>query len=318
MLNLNKINSSKVKEYFYHINYPTYEENLCKTEMRYFFNKVPKEKYFFSPHYVDPSRSPFIKQCISILYIGTSLENLVTQIKDDKLSYEDFKVSYINYEEENLGYRERRKIEYEIGLNINGEAEMENPKVLLGVTKVDERWILGKYEKNNWEWKLSNRKPYNYSNALDIRTARAIVNIAASNDLKCTIVDPCCGIGTIVIEALSMGLNIKGFEINPMIAENAQKNLKYFGYENVIVKGDMHHIEDNFDVSIVDLPYGLFSPTTLEEQRAIIKTARRISNKMILVTLDDMDEHIISSGFKIVDRCHVSKGTFKRHIVICE
>lgn len=314
-----KVNiNGKIKPHFYVINFAADEESLCKMEMKCLFNKVPKQKHFFSYHYIDPSRSPFIKQCISIMYTGNSLEDIINQLVIDKVSLEKFKVSYINYGDETLGYKERRKIEYEIGQNINGEAELKNPELLLGVTKVNEKWILGEYKRNEPEWIIHNRKPYSYSNAITSRAARAIVNIAVCNDLKCTVVDPCCGIGTVVMEALSLGINIKGFELNPLIAENAKTNLKYFDYKDVITNGNMHDIEDKFQVSIIDLPYGLFSATTLKEQVDIMKTARRISDKMIIITFENMDKHILSSGFNIVDRCHISKGKFKRYIAICE
>ena len=44
----------------------------------------------------------------------------------------------------------------------------------------------------------------------------------------------------------------------------------------------MHDIKEVFDVAIVDMPYGLFSRTTLEAQRDIIRTTRRIARKALL------------------------------------
>lgn len=314
-----KVNlNNKIKPYFYIINFAQDEESLCKMEMKCLFNKVPNKKYFFSYHYVTTSRSPFIKESISIMYTGKSLEDIIHKIIVDKLAYENFKVSYVNYGDETLNYENRRKIEYEVGQNIIGEAEMKNPELLFGITKVNEKWIFGRYEKNNPEWKLHNRKPYSYSNALSSRIARAIVNLAVCNKLDYKLVDPCCGIGTVIIEALSLGINIKGWEINPMIAANAKKNLKYFCYKNVITTGNMHDIKDKFDVSIIDLPYGLFSSTTLEDQVAIIRTARKISNKMIIITFENMDKYILSSGFNISYKCFVAKGKFRRYITICQ
>jgi tRNA G10 N-methylase Trm11 len=313
-----KVNlNGKIKPNFYVINFSSDEESLCKMEMKYLFKKILKTKDFFSYHYIDPSRSPFIKHCISILYTGETLNDIIHKIATDNFSCEKFKVFYINHGDETIGHEKKRKIEYEVGQNIKGEAEMKNPELLLGITKVNEKWILGEYKKNEPVWKDHNKKPYSYSNALNSRVARAIVNIAVSNNLKRQVVDPCCGIGTVIIEALSLGINIKGWEINPMIAANAKINLKYLYYKNVITTGNMHDIEDKFDVSIIDLPYGLFSATTLKEQVDIMKTARRISDKMIIVTFEDMDKHILSSGFDIVDRCFVSKGRFKRYISIC-
>jgi len=313
-------NNNTSQKYFYCINYPVFEENLCKMEMECLFNQIPSEKKIFSDHYVSPSRSPFIKDMISITYEEDSLEQIVERVKVDNLYYDDFKICYIKLENEevDVDYKERLRSIREIGLAIAGESEMHNPKVILGVAKVYGRWIFGKYERNDYEWHIHDKKPYSYSNSLSLRVARALVNIAVKNNSDCKLIDPCCGVGTVVIEALSMGINVKGYEINKKIAENAQKNLGFFGYENVITSGDMHKIEEKYDVAIIDMPYGLFTATTLEKQIALIRTARRITNKLVIVTFEDMDKHIIEAGFNIINKCYVSKGKFKRYINICE
>lgn len=311
-------NSDEPKEYFYAINYPKYEENLCEMEMKYLFGKIPEEKYVFSHRYINPSRSPFIKHSISVLYSEDSLQAIVDKIVENKLSYEKFKVCYIKSQHGDVDYSERLKSVREIGFVINGQSEIHNPKITLGVTKVNGRWIFGEHKENDYEWHIHDKKPYSYSNSLGLRVSRAIVNIAVSNNLDCTLIDPCCGVGTVVIEALSFDINVKGYEINPCIAENAKRNLQFFGYKDVITNGDMHNIEDKYDVAIIDIPYGLFSKTTLKEQTDIIKTARRIADKLVIVAFEDMDEHIISAGFDIVDKCYVCKGKFKRYINICK
>ncbi|MGL5087653.1 MAG: TRM11 family SAM-dependent methyltransferase [Clostridium sp.] len=286
--------------------------------MESLFNNVPNGKYFFSKEYVDPSRSPFIKESIKVLYAYEKLDDIVEKIVENKLAYNDFKVIYIKIEGGNIGYDERLRSLREIGLVVTGQSEMYNPKVTLGVTNFNGKWIFGIYEKNNFEWYKHDKKPYSYSNSLTLRMARSLVNIAAGNNIDCSIIDPCCGIGTVVIEALSMGFNIKGYEINKSIASNAKKNLEFLNLEQVITTGDMHTIEDEFDVSIVDIPYGIFTHTTLKEQTDIINTARRISRKSIIITFEDMEDLITSSRFKIVRKCILKKGNFIRYINLCE
>ena len=80
----------------------------------------------------------------------------------------------------------------------------------------------------------------------------------------------------------------------------------------------MHDLEGKYDVSIIDIPYGLFTKTTEKEQKDIINTARRISGKMIIITFEDMDKMIEDAGFKIIDNCKVCKGQFTRYVSICE
>jgi tRNA (guanine10-N2)-dimethyltransferase len=54
----------------------------------------------------------------------------------------------------------------EIGLVINGQSEMHSPEVLLGITKVEGKWIFGIYEKNDYEWHIHYRKPNSYKKTL--------------------------------------------------------------------------------------------------------------------------------------------------------
>jgi tRNA (guanine10-N2)-dimethyltransferase len=315
---LNKLNNNNFKKYFYSIKYPVFEEALCKLEMGCLFGNAPSEKYFFSESYINASRSPFIKEMISVIYEEDSLEEIAKNIIEDKLAYDDFKVCYLKLEDRDIDYKERLKSLSKIGFVIIGEPEMHNPKVILGITKVCGKWIFGKYEKNDYKWHIHDKKPYSYSNSLSLRVARALVNIAVKNNVGCRLIDPCCGVGTVIIEALSMGINAVGCELNKSIAENAKKNLEFFGYENVITNGDMNEIQEKYDVAIIDLPYGLFTPTTIEEQTTLIRSARRISNRLVIVTFEEMDNYIIEAGFKIVDKSYVCKGKFKRYINICE
>jgi len=144
-----------------------------------------------------------------------------------------------------------------------------------------------------------------------------VVNIAVENNLDVSIVDPCCGMGTVVLEAASMGLNIKGYEINRKVARSAKENLAFFGVNNVIECNDMHRINEHFSVSIVDIPYGLFTTVLLADQIEIIRTTRRISYKSVIITFENMDKIITGTGFNIINQCYVSKGKFTRYINVC-
>ena len=288
-------------------------------EMRSIFGIEPNRKYLFSEKSFDPSRSPFIKLRIKIIYIDKNLENIITYIKENKISYDDFKVSYIKSEDGDVSYEERLKATRDIGFVITGFPDIHNPKIELAITKVNDKWVFGELIKNDLKWHKHNDKPHSYSNAIPIRMARALVNIATADNRNIRLIDPCCGVGTIVIEALDLGINVKGYEINKCIVFNARNNIEYFGYDrDIIISGDMHNIVESFDVAIVDIPYGLYSPVTLEEQMDIIKTSRKIASRVVIITFENMDNIIISSGFKIIDKCYMKKGNMIRQISICE
>lgn len=315
----NTILKTNNNEYLYFINYePQFEKDLCMLEMKSFFKKLPTNKHLFSDIFINPSRSGFIKEMISIIYKEDSLEKIVANIKNHHLCYDKFKIHYIKLDSDKISYKERMDSLKKTGYVITGSPDMHNPEICLGLIKINNQWIFGEYHKNDFEYHIHDRKPYSYSNALSSKLARTLVNIAVQNNTNIKLIDPCCGIGTVVIEALSMDLNITGYEINENIAQNAQRNLEFFGYDNVITCGDMHNISEHYDSAIIDIPYGLFSPTTHENQIAIIQTARRISDKLILVAFEDMSQDLTNAHFKIIEKCSTKKGSFTRYIFICK
>lgn len=304
--------------FLYFINYQDNERELCKMEMRCLFNREINEKYFFSDIDINASKSPFIKSKIKIIYSDESLDRMVRKIKEDNLSYDDFKVSYVKSEQGDVQYEDRLEATRKIGFVVNGYPDMHKPRNPLAVTKINGLWIFGEYERNDFKWQKHNDKPYSYSNALGLRMARALVNIAMKDNEEGTLIYPCCGVGTVVIEALDLCIKVKGCEISKQIAYNARENVEFLGYlRDTIVCYDMHKIKDKYDSAIIDIPYGLFSPVTLEEQKAIIHTARNICEKMVIVTFEDMEKFIVEAGFSVIDKCVVPKGNFKRHILVC-
>jgi tRNA G10 N-methylase Trm11 len=301
--------------YLYSISHANGEEELFKMEMKYLFNTNPNRKYFISEFYIDVNRSPFVKTCIDIKFTTDTLEEMVDRIKSQEISYDNFKVKYIDTES-NMEFNEKHRIEGKIGYVIKGYAKIHDPEVMIGITHAEGKWIFGEYLINNAIWKHHNNRPCQYSNSLPTKVSRAIVNIVAGRDISTKVIDPCCGIGTVVIEGLSMGVDIKGYDINPKVVEGAKKNLCFFGYEDVISEGDIKEIQGKYDAAIIDIPYGLVTRTTSEIQSGIINSARRITNKLVLVSLDEMDREISTAGFSIVDKCTVLKGVFKRYITI--
>ena len=76
-------------KYFYFINCSDMEKELCNMEMKSIFKQIPNRKFLFSNKDFNPSRSPFIKFKVNIIYIEESLEIIINKIKNEKISYDD-------------------------------------------------------------------------------------------------------------------------------------------------------------------------------------------------------------------------------------
>ncbi len=306
------------QNYFYVVNYSKEEKALCLLEMKSLFDLEPTKKYLYSPRNIDPSRSPFFKLRISVLCSASSFEELEILVREKKIACDNFKFARFRIEDGTLDYATWLHSVTELGKVIHAQVDMKNPSIQFGITIVDDVWVFGIYEKNENPWVQHNlKKPFTNSNSLETRTARALVNIAIGEQVQASLVDPCCGIGTVVLEALSLAVDVTGYEISWIIANQAKQNVAYFGYEPCIVHETMHRITEQYDVAILDLPYGLFSHVTHTQQKAIIASSRRITKKLVIITCVDMDEDITSAGFTIVDRCTVQKASFVRFVRIC-
>lgn len=144
-------------------------------------------------------------------------------------------------------------------------------------------------------------------------------------------IDPCCGVGTVLIEGCFGGYDIEGRDIKEKVAKQAQINLSHFAYKTHVACGDIRDIGEQYDASIIDLPYGNFSHTDEVNQVEIIRNGMRIANRMVVVVPDGIHhlfeeeniEHLFVEGmrFRVVDSCRTYKNKsrkFVRHIMVCE
>jgi tRNA G10 N-methylase Trm11 len=296
------------------------ELSLCHLEMRAFFG-VEAPHILKSVVAIDPSRSPFIKERVEVMYQGSSLADIIQKVEGIQLFGATFKVIFVKLNdlipEDKISYEEQRVIERELGMHITGEADVHHPKYVFGIVTLGGQWYFGSYLKNKAFWLHHMKKPRNYSIALTTRLARAAANIAVPHPYGVKAIDPCCGIGTVLVEALSMGIDIVGRDINHFIVRGARENLAHFGLEGEVVVGAIANISTNYDVAIVDMPYNLFSTITTEEQFSILQHARRIANKAVVISIESIDDMISSAGFTIADRGVAKKGLFSRQILVC-
>lgn len=299
------------------------ESSLCAVEMRSFFGVESQSSILESTLKINPSRSPFMKNRIDVIYQGAELHDIIEQLKESFPEMDTtFKVILVKNNDsaksEKITFNERKKIEREIGLQISGKADLVHPEIVFGVMYVNGRWVFGEYFENEPVWFRHQQKPQNYSTALNTRVARAVANIAVPHPEGIKAIDPCCGIGTVLIEGLSMGMLIVGSDINPLATTGARKNLAHFGLNGKVALMDIRKITDDYDVAIIDMPYNLCSVISDETKFAMLQSARRFTRKLVVVTVEPLDAILLEAGFVIVDRCSIKKGLFVRQVIVCE
>ncbi len=219
-----------------------------------------------------------MKERLEVLFSGNDLDEIMKEASEF-VSHKTFKVTCLNSialdTTAKLHHPERRSIERKIGEVIQGEADLLEPEVNFGFVLL-EGCLAFRHSSSESEpiWRFHMKKPHMYSTALSTRVARAVANIAVPHPEGIRAIDPCCGIGTVLVEARSMGIDMVGRDINPLVCLGSRKNLAHFGLEGEVVIGPISEVTNTYDAAIIDMPYNLFTHITAEGQLNILKDAQ--------------------------------------------
>ena len=310
-----------IHKYIYSFNYENTERELCKLESRHVFNKEVKNKLLFIDKKIDPSSSAFIKNRLEIISFSKKYASLINQIQKENIRVEGFKVEYLVFDGDITQYADRLEKLRDIGYSIEGMHDYYTPNITYGLCYYDDTWYFGELTKNNFEWHKHKQKPHSFSNSISVNIGKSLVNIAAKANKETKLLDACCGMGTIMLEAYFAGYKIEGCDINEKIAKNARENLSHFNYTGNIYHSDVKDIRKKYDAAIIDLPYNLFTSATDDDISHIIESTSEITDRLVIVSTSDITNVINNIGFRIEDYCSVSKRgktNFARKIWVCE
>lgn len=309
-------------KYLYSFSWRKDEFELSRLEMRMFFNKDVEDNVLISQQKVEPSRSPYMRERLAIWSEEKSIEAIIEFAKSIELNDKTFKIHCLNTSEDAIAPKIERTLRNDwmrqIGFAIGAEPNFEQPDILFGLVYYQETFYFGELVHGEAVWLKHMQKPEMYSTALSTRDARAIVNIAVPDPQGLKVIDPCCGIGTVLVEAMSMGIPIEGRDMNKRVVWGSRINLRHFGYEPHVEIGPIEEAAEGYDVAIIDMPYNLFTHISAELQQSIITNARRIAKRVVIVTIESMDEMIKHANLAIIDQAIIKKGSFERQVLVCE
>lgn len=311
----------QINKYIYSFNCDITERELCKLESRYIFNKEEQNKLLFSDIKVEPSGSAFIKSRLDVISFSEHYSTLISDIKNENIRVEGFKIEYLVFDGDRTEYSDRLRKLRDIGFSIEGDTDYYYPTITYALCYYEGVWYFGVLIKNDIAWHRHRQKPCSFSNSIGANIAKALVNIAAEANKEKKLLDACCGVGTIMLEACFAGNNIEGCDINEKTCHNARKNLSHFNYTAHVYHSDIKDISRRYEAAIIDLPYNLFTSATDSDISHIIESAAEITDRLIIVSTSDIKGLIHKTGFKISDYCSVSKRgkvNFARKIWVCE
>lgn len=311
----------RMQQYIYTFIYDHTESELSKLESRCIFKKEDKNKLLFSNIKIEPSCSAYIRKRLEVQFSSKDYSTLIDLIKKENICMDDFKVEYLVLDGDKTKYDDRLDKLRDVGYSIDGNPEYYKPTTTFAICYFEDTWYFGTLVKNNFDWEKHNKKPFSYSNSININIAKALVNIASKANKETKLLDACCGVGTIMLEACFAGNNIEGCDINWKVCRQARENLAHFNYTTNIYRSDIKDISTRYDAAIIDLPYNLFSCADDDTFLHIIESTAKITDRIVIVSTTDI-EHLISKlGLKTSDNCSVTKranANFARKIWVCE
>jgi len=308
-------------KHIYTFVYENAEIELCKLESKYLFKEEEQNKQLFSNIKIEPSCSAYIKNRLDIISFSEDYSTLIQNIKEENICVEGFKVEYIVLDKDKTEYSERLSKLKDVGYSIEGTPDYYKPTKTYALCYFEGFWNFGVLIKDSFDWHKHKKKPCSFSNSININIAKALVNIATKTNKEISLIDACCGVGTIMLEACFAGNNIEGCEINWKICKNARQNIAHFNYTANVYRSDISDIKKRYDTAILDLPYNLFSSASESDILHIIKSTAKVSDRLVIVSTTDISGIINNTGFKILDYCSVGKSgkrSFTRKIWVCE
>ena len=290
------------------------ERRLIEAECIAIAGSAPDERGIaLSEVEADVSRAAYIKTCVRVIVHTPDLPDLYNQLEKLSLSSEQFRVSVVKFPRRLP--LDSRQIMHQVGARIAGYPNLSAPQtVFLVVATEEETWLGQVLSESTGSWNEHSQKAHLYSSALPTRLARAMINLVASPGDR--IIDPCCGSGTILIEAASIGIKAVGCDINPKLATVSIENLRYFHLSSLVLIADARNIKGDFDAVVTDLPYGRNCPSDERLCREILQNLRELAPRAAIVTSEDMSDSLTQMGYDVKRVIAVPKPSLIRYIHI--
>lgn len=162
---------------------------------------------------------------------------------------EDFAIKFRRFKAHSRNVNEKQVIDLiatKVIRECNSRVNLSNPKSIIRVIATDGVLlvgiVLGRINTKEFIKRRPASRPFFRPGALSVELSRVFVNLSRPkrNSLY---LDPFCGTGGFLIEALFMGYNTVGIDLNPIMVEGAKVNIEYYGFTNYeIIHGDATRI----------------------------------------------------------------------------
>lgn len=259
----------------------------------------------------DVSPAAYTRVCVEVLARGEGLEEVVGAVEELGLDADGFAIEVLSVPPRpNFSTRQAAVA---LADRIRGRPNLSQPRVRFALVAREGLWLFGRVvSRARRDWHDPAQRPHHFSIALPVRLARALVNmVAAPGD---TLLDPACGLGTVLIEAERVGAVVQGFDINPKHVAMARDNLEQVGCCARVEVADARALRGQWDAAVIDLPYGHSSIADDQLYADMVGNVARCVGRMVVVTGEDRTELWRGLGLRVLGLARVAGAGVVRHV----
>ncbi|MCH2447559.1 MAG: hypothetical protein MK219_00685 [Candidatus Poseidoniia archaeon] len=165
------------------------------------------------------------------------------------------------------GALELQKVNKRLGaiLAKHGRVDLEQPTIIVRVFQGEKLQLLLEREATGYRRCLEhhlNRRPRFAPVSLPPRLARAMVNLALPSGVG-KLLDPFCGTGGLLIEAVDCKLDASGSDLDGEMVDATRENMLHFGFSATLEQGDAAAVVQQIRPAAIatDPPYGRSAST---------------------------------------------------------
>lgn len=261
----------------------------------------------------DISSAAYTRLCLRVLAAGEDGETLTSRVAELGLAEEGFAIEVVKVPPKPpVNSMELRRRLADV---ISGAPDLDAPRVQYGVVATQGRWWFGRVASvARRDWHDSHSRPAHFSNSLPVRIARALVNlVAAPGD---SLVDPCCGVGTVLIEAALLGVRAQGYDSSWPCVVRCRENLAYFGLDIPVARADARRLKGCWDAAVLDLPYGHTSVADDDLYADIVGNIAARARRLAVVTGADKSYLWSQMGLQVLGLARVPTSNLVRHVYL--
>jgi tRNA (guanine10-N2)-dimethyltransferase len=186
---------------------------------------------------------------------------------------------------------------------------------------------IAEIDRTQYEKRKNRFLPFNSPISIHPRLARTLINMTARSS-TCSVLDPFCGTGTLLIESALMGMETHGSDLSEKMIEGSRANLKHLALNAELRKLDVKDIskfDKKFDCIVTDPPYGRSSSTNREPigklySRALKSFARNlVDDGRVGIIVPDLKALDFKDDFKVVRSTSVrAHRSLVRNFIVLE